>query len=57
MYVQNCIILLGGVVMETKLNIRIETELKDKAKKYAKVKGMNISVLIRKLLIEEMEVK
>lgn len=43
--------------METKLNIRIEKELKDKAKKYAKVKGMNISVLIRKLLIEEMEVK
>lgn len=57
LYSQYDIILLGGVVMETRLNVRIEKELKDKADKFAKSKGMNLSVLVRNLLIKEMEVK
>lgn len=40
--------------MDSYIRILADAELKKKAKKYAKEKGMNLSALIRVLLINEM---
>ena len=38
-----------------KIQIRIQKELKEKIKRYAKSKGMSTSALIRMVVIKEME--
>lgn len=43
--------------METYIRILTDEDLKIKAKKYAKEKGLNLSTLIRMLLIKEMDNK
>lgn len=41
--------------MESYIRILADKDFKDKAKQYAKEKGLNLSVLIRMLLVKEME--
>lgn len=41
--------------LDSYIRIRVEQELKEKAQKYCSEKGINLSNLLRMLLIEKME--
>lgn len=41
--------------MSDYIRMRLDSDLKEKVRKYSKEKGMNISTLIRMLLIKEMQ--